>query len=138
MKDKAAWLGVAVMIAVIGLALAGCATGPYSSPTASKSQADLLREAGFKLHTPDTAQKQAYMETLPTQKMVCNRYQGQTCYLICTDPGSKQCYVGDQAAYQRYQQMAIQQNMSEDMHKVWEDRSDPEALQMWMNSQGGG
>jgi hypothetical protein len=136
MKEKTAWLGVAVMITVLGIALAGCATGPSSSP--GQSQADLLRAAGFKLLTADTPQRQAYMETLPNKKMVCNRYQGQTCYLICTDPGSKQCYVGDQAAYQRYQQMAIQQNMSEDMHRVWEDRSDPEALQMWMNSQGGG
>ena len=67
-----------------------------------------------------------------------NQYQGQTCYVVCTDPGSKQCYVGDQAAYQRYQQMAIQQSISEDMHKVSEQRSDPEALQMWANSQGGG
>jgi hypothetical protein len=138
MKGKAAWLGVAVMIAVIGIALVGCATGPSSSPAASNSQADLLRAAGFRLHTADTPQKQAYMQTLPTQKVVCNQYQGQTCYLVCTDPGSKQCYVGDQAAYQRYQQMAIQQSMSEDMHKVSEERSDPEALQMWVNSQGGG
>ena len=138
MKGKAAWLGVAVMTAVIGIALAGCATGPSSSPAPVKSQADLLRAAGFRLHTADTPQKQAYMQTLPTQKVVCNQYQGQTCYLVCTDPGSKQCYVGDQAAYQRYQQMAIQQSISEDMHKVSEERSDPEAQQMWVNSQGGG
>ena len=30
MKGKAAWLGMAVMMAVIGIALAGCATGPSS------------------------------------------------------------------------------------------------------------
>ena len=70
--------------------------------------------------------------------MVSNQYQGQTCYLVCTDPDSKQCFLGDQAAYQRYQQMAIQQSISEDQHKVSEQRSDPEALQMWVNSQGGG
>jgi hypothetical protein len=138
MKGKAAWLGVAVMIAVIGLALAGCATGPYSSPTASKSQADLLRDAGFKLHTANTPQKQAYVETLPAKKVVSNKYQGQTCYLVCTDPGSKQCYLGDQAAYQRYQQMAIQQSLSADQHRVLEERSDPQALQLWVDSQGGG
>jgi hypothetical protein len=138
MRGKAAWLGVVVMVVMLGIALAGCATGPASSPAAGNSQADLLKAAGFRLHTADTAQKQAYMQTLPTQKVVCNQYQGQTCYLVCTDPGSKQCYVGDQAAYQRYQQMAIQQSISEDMHKVSEQRSDPEALQMWVNSQGGG
>ena len=47
MKGKAAWLGVAVMTAVIGIALVGCATGPSSSPAAGQSQADLLKAAGF-------------------------------------------------------------------------------------------
>ena len=53
MKGKAAWLGVAVMTAVIGIALVGCATGPSSS-RAGQSQADLLTAAGFRLHTADT------------------------------------------------------------------------------------
>jgi hypothetical protein len=136
MKSKTAWLGVAVMAAVIGIALVGCATAPTSSP--AQSQADLLNAAGFKLHTANTPQKQAYMKTLPAKKVVSNQHQGQTCYLVCTDPGSNQCYLGDKAAYQRYQQMAIQQNISEDQHKVSDERSDPEALQMWVDSQGGG
>jgi hypothetical protein len=137
MKRKAAWLGVAVMVAVLGIALVGCATGPSSSPSAGKSQADLLKEAGFKTHTAQGPHL-AYVKTLPAKKVVSNQYQGQTCYLVCTDPDSKQCFLGDEAAYKRYQQMAIQQSISEDMHKVSEQRSDPEALQMWVNSQGGG
>ena len=51
MKGKAAWLGVAVMMAVLGIALVGCATGPSSSPATAKSQADLLKDAGFRMHT---------------------------------------------------------------------------------------
>jgi len=138
MKGKAAWLGVAVMTAVIGIFLAGCATGPSSSPAAVKSQADLLKDAGFRLHTANTPQKQAYVQTLPAKKVVSNQYKGQTCYLVCTDPDSKQCFLGDEAAYKRYQQSAIQQSLSADQHKVSEERSDPEALQMWVDSQGGG
>jgi hypothetical protein len=137
MKGKAAWLGMAVMMVVLGIALAGCATGPSSSPSAVKSQADLLKDAGFKSHTAQGPHV-AYVKTLPAKKVVSNQYQGQTCYLVCTDPNSKQCFLGDEAAYKRYQQMAIQQSISEDMHKVSEQRSDPEALQMWVNSQGGG
>ena len=137
MKGKAVWLGMAVMVAVIGIALMGCATGPSSSPPAAKSQADLLKEAGFRTHTAQGPHL-AYVKTLPAKKVVVNQYQGQTCYLVCTDPDSKQCFLGDEAAYKRYQQMAIQQSIHEDMHKVSETRSDPEALQMWVNSQGGG
>jgi hypothetical protein len=138
MKGKAAWLGVAVMTAVIGIFLVGCATGPSSSPAAGKTQADLLKDAGFRVHSPKTPQHLAYLDTLPAKKVVSNQYQGKVLYLVCTDPNSKQCFLGDKAAYERYQQMAIQQSLSEDQHKVSEDRWDPEALQMWVNSQGGG
>ena len=69
----------------------------------------------------------AYLNTLPAKKVVSNQYQDKVLYLVCTDPDSKQCYLGDEAAYQRYQQMAIQQSISEDQHKVSEDRWDPEA-----------
>ena len=137
MKGKAAWLGLAVMTAVIGIFLVGCATGPSSGPAAGKTQADLLKDAGFRTHTAQDAHT-AYIQTLPAKKVVLNKYQDKPLYLVCTDPGSKQCYLGDEAAYQRYQQMAIQQSLSEDQHKVSENRWDPEALQMWVDSQGGG
>jgi len=135
MKGKAAWLGVAVMTAVIGIFLVGCATGPSTS--AGQSQADLLKTAGFRMHTAQDAHV-AYIQTLPAKKVVLNKYQDKPVYLVCTDPDSKQCFLGDEAAYKRYQQMAIQQSLSEDQHKVSEDRWDPQALQMWVDSQGGG
>jgi hypothetical protein len=144
MRSRAAWLGLAVMTAMLGIALVGCATGPSSttgpssSPAAATSQGDLLNQAGFRTHTPNSPQKLAYVNTLPAKKVVSNQYQGKVLYLVCTDPDSKQCFVGDEAAYQRYKQLAIQQSLSEDQHKVSEQRWDPEALQMWVDSQGGG
>ena len=77
------------------------------------------------MHTANTPQKQAYANTLPAKKVVSNQYQGKVVYLVCTDPGSKQCYVGDEAAYQRYKQTAIQQSISEDQHKISDTRSTP-------------
>ena len=138
MKGKAAWLGVAVITAVIGIALVGCATGPSSSPAASNSQDDLLKQAGFRTQAADNPQRLAYIKTLPAKKVVLNQYQEKPLYLVCTDPDAKQCFLGDQAAYERYQQLAIQQSISEDQRSIQEHRWDPEALQMWVNSQGGG
>jgi hypothetical protein len=135
MKGKAAWLGVAVMTVVLGIALAGCATAPSSSP--AQSQADLLKAAGFRTHTAQGANL-AYIQTLPAKKVVLNKSQDKPLYLICTDPDSKQCFLGDEAAYKRYQQLAIQQSIPEDQQKVFEERWDPQAQQMWMDSQGGG
>jgi len=126
-----------MMMVVLGIVLAGCATGPSSSPAAGKSQADLLRDAGFKTHTAQGGHV-AYVQTLPAKMVVSNQYQGKVVYLVCTDPNSKQCFLGDEAAYRRYQQSAIQQSLSEDQHKVSETRFDPEAQQMWVDSQGGG
>ena len=137
MKGKAAWLGVAVIMVVLGIALVGCATGPSSSPTTGNSQADLLKAAGFRTHTAEGGNV-AYLYTLPAKKVVLNKYQDKPLYMVCTESGSKQCYMGDEAAYQRYQKLAIQQSISEDQRKVMEERDDPQALQMWMNSQGGG
>ena len=135
MRGRAAWLGLAVMTAVLGIALVGCATGPTSGPV--QSQADLLKASGFRTHPAQDAHV-AYIQTLPAKKVVLNKSQDKPLYLICTDPDSKQCFLGDEAAYRRYQQMAIQQSISEDQHKVSEQRWDPEALQMWVDSQGGG
>ncbi len=136
MKGRAAWLGVAILTAVMGLALAGCATGPSGS-SAANTQDDLLTQAGFKLHTGQGGEL-AYIKTLPAKKVVLNQYQDKPLYLVCTDPDAKQCFLGDQAAYERYQRLAIQQSISEDQRNVQEHRWDPEATQMWVNSQGGG
>jgi len=137
MKGKAVWLGVAVMVMVLGIALAGCATAPSSSAAPGTSQSDLLKAAGFKIHS-DQDTHVAYIKTLPAKKVVVNKSQAKPLYLVCTDPDSKSCFLGDEAAYKRYKDLAIQQSISEDMHKISEERWDPEALQMWMDSQGGG
>jgi len=138
MRGKTGWWFYAVMALIIGFLPAGCATGPAGGPPATKSQADLLKDAGFLAHTPNSPQKLAYVQTLPAKKVVMNQHQGQILYLVCTDSDSNQCYLGDKAAYERYQQMAIQQSLTEDQHKVSEERWDPEALDMWVDAHGGG
>jgi len=125
----------AVLAAVIGILLVGCATAPSGSST--PTQSDLLAQAGFKAHTPSSPQRVAMVNTLPAKKVVVNKYN-KPVYLVCTNPGSKQCYLGDKAAYDRYQQLAIQNALSEDQHKVSEERTDPEWWSMWVDSQGGG
>lgn len=138
MELRRNWRSYAAMAGIICLLLAGCATSPDGGPSAGKSQGDLLRDAGFRTVTPNSPQKMAYVQTLPAKKVVVNQHQGQVLYLICTDPDSKQCFLGDKAAYDRYQQLAIQQSLSADQHQVQEERWDPEALQLWTDSQGGG
>lgn len=136
MKGRAAWLGLAVMAAVIGIFLVGCATAPSGSP--AKSQDDLLTAAGFTPHVANTPQSLAYLKTLPPQEIVQHRYKGTNRYLVCTDQNSKACYVGDEAAYQRYQNLANQADIAASKRTVKEERWDPEAQLLYMDSQGGG
>jgi hypothetical protein len=135
MKRNTVWLVSAVMAVALGIIFMGCATAP-SGQAAAPKQSDLLSQAGFIVVTPKSPKIQAYVKTLPAQKMVSSRYKGQLVYLVRTAPDSLQCFVGNQASYNRYEQLAIQQGISEDMHKVQEQRFDPEALQMWATSQG--
>lgn len=134
MRNRAILFSV-VLMAAVSIFLVGCATAPSGSST--PTQADLLKQSGFKFHS-DQDEHVAYIKTLPAKKVVLNQYQDKPLYLVCTDPDAKTCFVGDKAAYDRYQQMAIQQAISDDQRNVQEHRWDPEAWNMWVDSQGGG
>ena len=136
MKGRAAWLGLALMAVAISIFLVGCATAPSGSP--AKSQDDLLTAAGFTPHVANTPHSLAYLKTLPPQEIVQHRYKGTNRYLVCTDQNSKACYVGDEAAYQRYQDLANQADIAASKRTVKEERWDPEALLLWADSQGAG
>lgn len=134
MKNRTVLASI-VLLAVISLFLAGCATAPSSS--APPTQSDLLKQSGFKIHSAQD-EHVAYIQTLPAKKVVLNQYQDKPLYMVCTDPDAKSCFIGDKAAYERYKQLAIQNAISEDQHNVQEHRWDPEAWNMWVDSQGGG
>jgi hypothetical protein len=135
MRNQATCLSAALM-AIISLVLVGCATAPSGNST--KSQSELLTQAGFRAHTARSPQQLTYVQTLPAQKVVLNQYEDKPLYLVCTDPDSQQCFLGDRTAYDRYQQLAIRECIASSQCKVSEHRWDPEALTMWMDSQGGG
>ena len=135
-RDRAPWIGYVLLTAVLGIALVGCAAAPTSSP--AKSQDDLLTAAGFTPHVANTPQSLAYLKTLPPQEIVQHRYKGANRYLVCTDQNSKACYVGDEAAYQRYQNLANQADIAASKRTVKEERWDPEARVLWADSQGAG
>jgi hypothetical protein len=135
-RGRTPWLGYALLAAMLGIVLAGCATAPSSRPP--KSQDELLTAAGFNSYVANTPQSLAYLKTLPPQEIVQHRYKGTDRYLVCTDQNSRACYVGDEAAYQRYQNLANQEDIAARQRTVSETRWDPEAQLLYMDSQGGG
>jgi hypothetical protein len=135
-RDRAPWIGYVLLAAVLGIALVGCAAAPSSS--LPRSQDDLLAAAGFTSYMAKTPQSLAYLKTLPPQEIVKHQYEGTNRFLVCTDQNSKACYVGDEAAFQRYQNLANQEDIAASKRNVKEERWDPEALQLWADSQGAG
>ena len=136
-RNRAPWIDCVLLAAVLGLILSGCASAPPSSST-PRSQDDLLTAAGFTSYIAKTPQSLAYLQTLPPQEIVKHRYDGTNRFLVCTDQNSKACYVGDEAAYQRYQNLAGQEDLAARKRNVSQERWDPEALTLWADSQGAG
>lgn len=135
-RDRALRIGYVLLAAALGFALAGCAAAPVGSTP--RSQDDLLTAAGFTMHTAKTPKSLAYLQTLPPQEIVKHSYEGANRFLVCTDHNSKACYVGDEAAFQRYQNLASQEDIAARKRNVSQERWDPEALTLWADSQGAG
>jgi hypothetical protein len=98
---------------VIGLAtlagailLAGCA-GMGSANTES-----LLSAAGFRAKTPQTPKQQQIYAALPPYQVQRATVKGQVFY-VYKDEKAGVAYVGREQEYQRYQQLAIQQQIAQ-------------------------
>ena len=72
---------------------------------------DLLVAAGFKVITPTKPDQVALLPTLPKGKVTQISYKGKT-YYVLPDLAHNQAYVGGPKQYQAYQQIRIQQQLS--------------------------
>jgi hypothetical protein len=86
--------------------LAGCA-GMGSANTTS-----LLTAAGFRARTPQTPKQQQMYAALPPYQVQRATVKGQVFY-VYKDEKAGVAYVGREAEYQRYQQLAIQQQIAQ-------------------------
>jgi hypothetical protein len=98
---------------VIGLAmlagailLAGCAS------MGSSNTESLLTAAGFRAKTPQTPKQQQIYAALPPYQVQRATVKGQVFY-VYKDEKAGVAYVGREQEYQRYQQLAIQQQIAQ-------------------------
>jgi hypothetical protein len=98
-------LGVTATLAAT-IALAGCAQQIV------QQKEDTLVAAGFHVQTADTPQRIASIQALPPHRFVHESLNGHEVW-VYSDPTVCRClYVGGPDAYQRYQQLQIQQNIA--------------------------
>jgi len=120
-KVRVRWVG-ALLVTVLVLALAGCAVVKEVQKNEAADKEQLLAAAGFQVKLADTPQKMAHLQTLTQRKLITHERNGKVYYLYADALNCKCLYVGDEAAYQRFQQMQIdrqvaaQQRMAAEMN----------------------
>jgi len=78
-----------------------------------QNKQNLAAAAGFKSITPSGANQQAILAKLPADKVTPITYKGKS-YYVLPDAKNNQAYVGGQKEYQAYQQLRLQQQISND------------------------
>jgi hypothetical protein len=91
-------------LALLCLAL-GCST--------TKQTENLLSAAGFKMMPAATPEQQAHLKSLPPNKVTTVVREGQTWFAF-PDRKAQVLYVGQQAQYDAYQRLRLQQQLAED------------------------
>jgi hypothetical protein len=89
------------------LFLTGCA-GMGSANTTS-----LLTAAGFRARTPQTPKQQQMYAALPPYQVQRATVPGKGVFYVYKDEKAGLAYVGREQEYQRYQQLAIQQQIAQ-------------------------
>lgn len=118
MKHTIPSLILAVLAFCLGpLFLSGCASMGASSTE------PLLSAAGFVSRTPENARQQELYNQLPPYKVHRANYKGQVIYAY-KDEAKGIAYVGNEQAYQRYQQLAVQRQIARDNYAAAEMNRD--------------
>lgn len=117
MRTLARWSTVVAA----ALLIAGCT---YIRKEEADKVESTLAAAGFQARPADTPEKMAKLKALPLRKLSHKVKDGEMIYFYA-DPEFCQClYVGDQSAYARYQQLAIQQRIAEEQINAAEMNQD--------------
>jgi hypothetical protein len=91
------------------LFVAGCAEMGSGNTTS------LLSAAGFRVRTPQTPKQQQLYAALPPYKVERATVQGHVFY-VYKDEKAGVAYIGREQEYQRYQQLAIQQQIAQNYY----------------------
>jgi len=108
---------------LITLGLAALMTFVAGCSTTQKTE-NLLSAAGFKAIPATTPQQQAHLKTLPAHKVTMVVRDGQTNY-VYPDAAHQVLYVGQDAQYQEYQRLRLQNQMAEDQVQAAAMNSEP-------------
>lgn len=93
----------------------------------------LLSAAGFRVRTPETARQKEIYAALPSNKVERATVKGKVFYVF-KDEKAGVAYVGRAPEYQRYQQLAVQQQIAQDQYMAADMERD--AAMRWYGAWG--
>jgi hypothetical protein len=99
------------------LALAGCAMNRNQKAVEMER---LLAASGFKMRLADSESKLAQLKELPQRKLVAQNWGGKVTYIYADASDCKCAYVGDEAAYKHFQDLARQRQITEEDRRAVE------------------
>ena len=99
MEKRTVWMKSVVILAVFGIALAGCATLQKSEAMDTEQS---LAAAGFKMKRADTPAKLAHLQSLPQRHFFPHTEKGTTYYVYADATYCKCMYYGDHEAYRTF------------------------------------
>ena len=103
-----------IIAAVVGLVLVGCAPSQKTLNTRAMNTERMLAAAGFQMKLADTPGKLTKLEAMP-QRALTPHQQGDDVRYVYADATSCKClYAGSEKAYQRYQELALKHQDTED------------------------
>jgi hypothetical protein len=118
---------VVLFAAAAALFLAGCAEMGSGNTTS------LLSAAGFRARTPQTPKQQELYAALPPYKVEHATLKGRAFY-VYKDEKAGVAYVGHEPEYQRYRQLAVQQQIAQERYMAAQMEAD--AAWQWYGAWG--
>jgi hypothetical protein len=100
--------------AAVALFVAGCAEMQSGNTTS------LLTAAGFRARTPQTPKQQQIYAALPPYQVERATIKGKGVFYVYKDEKAGVAYVGREPEYQRYKQLAIQQQIAQNYYMAAE------------------
>ena len=117
MRARPQW-SVPRTAALVILVLTGCSLFRLTPQQQAAQVEPVLAAAGFRILPADTPEKLAHLQKLPPLKLTPRQHNGQIQYAYA-DPYSCTClYVGDEKAFQKYQQLALEQKIADEQRQA--------------------
>ena len=114
--------------AAVALSLVGCAEMGAGNTTS------LLSAAGFQTRTPQTPKQKEIYAALPSYQVERATVKGKGVFYVYKDEKAGVAYIGREPEYQRYQGLAIQQQIAQERYMAAELERD--AAWRWYGAWG--